>query len=259
MATALCPPWVLLGPPHNRRTGTGLPWPRCEVRSPETGSRKVSGGPSGRRGYRGPASSEVPGLGRLPRLLRPAVAAAGCRLPAPAGRPPAGMRGRLSGRVLAEQCAVCAAAAGARHAAHGEEAAAGSRPAWGSSAGHPPPVTPPAAGPGAQRALGPRGWHSSALEPPCPCLGTGVRRRGSRSARPRGGAGGAVSRGGCDHRPRAQQRTSPTPRQQMAEGSLAQGKERSDRAREGSAPGQGHPHKVRGAPRAALCVTQCHL
>lgn len=63
MAAAPCPPWVLLGRPHNRRTGTGLPRPRCEVGAQETGSRKVS---------RGPASSEVPGLGRPPRLLCPA-------------------------------------------------------------------------------------------------------------------------------------------------------------------------------------------
>ena len=132
MAAAPCPPRVLLGHPHTPQAGTaGRPRPRCEVRAQETSSSKVSRGQSrggwGRHGHHGPA----PGQGGRAWL------AAGDAL---RGRGRSGQlhgvipwpRGRKSFRPgPAEQCAVCAAAVGAHHPAHGEEVAAGSRPARG--------------------------------------------------------------------------------------------------------------------------------
>ncbi|XP_065547059.1 proline-rich protein 7 isoform X1 [Lathamus discolor] len=120
-----------------------------------------------------------------------------------------------------------------RHPAHGEEAAAGSQPAWGPTPGHPRPGF----------------WHGSALSPGCPR----VQRMGSGALLPCSKELGEVSRGDRDHQPWAQQRRAADgPDGKWAGGSPSA---RGHEASEGSPPGAG---AARGAPRARSCVTQCH-
>lgn len=96
MAAAPCPPWMLLGHPHNHRAGSArLPWQRCEVGSQEASSSKVSRGQNqggrGTDGHCGPAASEVVGLGQTSEPLCPAVVGVGCQHPDSPGHPLAGM------------------------------------------------------------------------------------------------------------------------------------------------------------------------
>lgn len=99
MAAAPCPPWVLLGHPHNHRAGRArLPWPRCEVGSQELSSSKVSRGQSrGGRGTLRPCCERGARAGPDTGAAVPSCGGRGLPAPRVPGSPLAGMEEILAG------------------------------------------------------------------------------------------------------------------------------------------------------------------
>lgn len=138
----------------------------------------------------------------------------GSELPAP-GFPrssPGRDGGSPSGRAPAEQCAVCAAAAGACHPAHGEETAAGSWPAWGTHT-HRPPASGTA----------PPQNHSAPLLPQLQGAAKGQRGLWTPSLAQSKGARGSPVGATTTGRSHGREELVTASRRQMAGGALAQG------------------------------------